>query len=298
VYQYPPNYGATQETLDVRARLIRFHTVMPAAPPRTINLYFLNYDRLEEHGRAIIFASTGGFLAPVALGLEMQGGYSAASLGRLAASGLPLMIYEEPGSGQRLPTEDWESRLYSTAADLRLIDRTTLKQFDSVDLLGGCASLAPLLASHESRITSAYISGQCIPLWTRNDTHARTGGPFSSDPDTDHVLFQSRFQWADFLVMAAANGVELALAMNAGGSGLGKAGVLYEMMPALRRLGIRFEVRGDDRNGDGEPDSGRLVCNDYDAVDFVHFVKTARQRRVERQAVANVPRAEPRNADR
>lgn len=272
---YMPTFTGLEAPVDVRGRRLRFEALDPHGTPRQIDAYYLNYDRAEAAGKRVVLVLAG----PVGregsgLGLDPRASYAAIVAGWIAAKGEPVLVLDEAA-------ERWEDAL----AAIRMIDRAVLTSFQAVDVIGGSDPVFHLLASHDAPLKSAFIVGSFAPLWTRNDTAARAGGPFATDRHTDQPLVQSRFQWADFALLATEAGIRLGLVSNAGGSGIGKAGLLGEVLPQVRRFPAQaslVEVRGNDRDGDGRGDRGER-CHDGEFADYVAFLRSARAAATPRQ---------------
>lgn len=299
VLSYPAGYAGNAVVVNVRGKTITLETVDARGRRGKLTTYYVNYDhdggpdRLREapesppkldanadkgprasageRKRPVVLVSTPQVPAEVALGLRIEGAVTGVA-GKLAVSGLPVLVYDATGTGASSRPEEWAHGLYLEAADLQLLDSALLGHFSRVDLVGSTETLAHLLVSHRSRIESAYLVG-FIPLWTRNDAAARTGGPFGTDEDTDHIVLQMMFQWPDFLLTAMRDKIDLALALNAGSSGLGKAGLLHEIVPALERFTSAFEIRGDDPDGDGFSRAKPAVCSGFDTKDVQTWLR-------------------------
>ncbi len=264
---YERSFTQAAQDVRVRGRRLRF-TIGDPARPRRVDAYFLNYDRVADDRRVVLVLAGRIGREGTEVGLDPRGGYAAALVGRIAAAGWPLVALDA--------TAD---RFEDELAAIRMLDRSTLASFRAVDLVGVADYVLHLVAFHTAPIASAYVIGSFVPLWTRNDIGSRTGGPFAVDRPMDDPLVQSRFQWADFVLMAADEDIRLGLLSNAGGSGLGKAGLFGEILPQIRRfpqLISRVEVRGNDRDGDGVGDRGER-CHEgefEDALDFLRAVRS------------------------
>jgi hypothetical protein len=276
VLAYPAGYAGNTAAVIVRVKTIALETVDTRGRKGKLTTYYANYDKADARTPRIVLVSTPHVPADVLLGLRSEGPFSGTA-GKLAVSGLPLLVYDSTGTGASSRPEEWEHGLSLAAADVQLLDSALLGHFGRVDLVGSTESLAHLFVSHRSRLGSAYLV-HFIPLWTRNDASARTGGPFGTDEDTDHIVFQTMFQWTDFLLTGVRDKIDLALASNAGSSGLGKAGLLHEVVPALERFTRAFEIRGDDPDGDGFSRAKPAVCSGFDAKDVQEFLQGIRQR--------------------
>ncbi len=274
---YYPGVTGLAGPARVHGRRLRVRVVASPGPWREVVAYYLNDDRRLPSRRGVVFVSAGSLderpavpdaLAPLerftAAALHPTRSYAAAMVAHLAAAGWSVLVYDDPGE-----------HLERSLADIRVLDRVLLTSFHDVHLVGSSDAALHFLMFHESPVRSAYVPGTFIPLWTRNDTPATTGGPFGSDRATDSRVIQSMFQWADFALVAARDGVRLGLVANAGGSGIGKAGLFNELLPVLQRFpktaGL-YELRGNDRNGDGVGDRGER-CHDGEPADALDFLR-------------------------
>jgi hypothetical protein len=163
---------------------------------------------------------------------------------------------------------------------MRMVDDALLVHFDRVDgmgLSGGCERLYHFLLLHQCKLKSAYLAGLFNSPWMGIDTADRSGGPFRSNQDTDNEVFQGNFQWADLALVGIAQGIDVAFAHATYEGGTGKNCFFGEMLPALRQYTRKFEIRGDDRNGDGVADYGPGLAHEYNLPDYLEFLGTSRK---------------------
>jgi hypothetical protein len=261
---YGPEFTGLKQAVRVHGRRIVIKAQQESGTLREVVAYYVNYDRPGPGGPATLFLAAGRISRTRGtIEVDPSNGYGATVLGHLAAAGWPVVAYDDPGE-----------KLEESLSDIRLIDRAILSRWGRVDAIGFTDSIFHYLAFHDSILRSAYVFGTYIPLWTRNDIPGRTGGPFGTNPATDNQTVQSRFQWADFVTIAASQNITLALQNNAGGSGLAKAGLLNELLPAVQRFAIPptlLQVRGNDRNGDGIGDNNE-TCHEGETQDYLDFL--------------------------
>ena len=266
---YPAGYYSNPLPVTVRARRLTFH-----AAGRTLVAYYVNYDKLPEHGHSVIWQINGHFgpnPTRQGLGIENNGGLSGAALGKIAMQGLPLISYDDHNVGESSSAPD---SLPRTLENLQLMDRTLMTHFDRVDVVGlsgGTERAYHLMLFFESHIRSVYCGGFAVPLWTR-----LVVPPFGSDGDTHDVLFLQNFQFADLAVMGLHRGVHTAFTHSTFEGGRSKYGYFVEMVPTMQAYTSDFETRGDDLNGDGVSDTGRNLCHEYDLVDLLDWIAYTR----------------------
>ena len=97
------------------------------------------------------------------------------------------------------------------------------------------------------------------------------------DHDTFNEEFYANFQWADLVLVGIQRGVNVRLASNTYESGLGKQGLIIEMLPAIRHYTDRITVGGDDPDGDGTSNDGRNLSHEYDIADYTEFLANSRK---------------------
>jgi hypothetical protein len=266
---YPTDYY--ENTSPVRVHLRRLTL---EAPDRKLVAYYANYDKLSEHHQSVIFHINGHFGANpsrMGFGLEQLGGVAGAALGKIAMQGYPLVTYDDHNVGESSGASD---SLPQVLENIQMMDRTLLTKFarvDAVGISGGAERLYHTMAIFQSKIRSVYYAGFAVPQWTR-----LTGAPFGSDHDTHDKAFLESFQFADLVLVGLARGVKTAFAHNAYEGGRSKYGYFVEIAPTLQRYTSEFVARGDDRNGDGVPDSGPGLAHEYDLPDYLEFLNEAR----------------------
>ncbi len=280
-YIYPTGYFNNGAPVTVRSRRFTIFGTDQFGAARTLVGYYVNYDKLDPDDRSVIFQINGHFGSSpsrLGLGLHSFGGLFGAALGKIAMQGYPLITYDDHDVGESSGSTGTENGLYRTLANLETMDHAILEHFGHVDgmgLSGGTERLYHFLFFHECQLSSAYLGGFAVPIWTQMDTAARTGGPFGSNQDTDNVDFQNNFQWADMALVGINKGIPMTMTHNAYEGGRSKYGFFVEMRPAL--LGYvgqeTFEIRGGDLNGDGNSESGRWLSHEYDLVDFFDWIE-------------------------
>jgi hypothetical protein len=255
--RYYPRFSELNDEVTVHGRRLSLRA-LDAGRERRLVLYYLNYDRVDAERSSVVFMLNGKVNHdPRKFDLDPQVNYAATAAGRLAATGRPVIVFD-----------DTEPTLVRTLAAIRTIDRAVLKDVTRVHVIGFPDAVLHFLAFHESPVASAYVIGGTVPLWTRNDSF------FQKDPRTENAAVQDSFQWADLALMALGTGVRLGFASDVGESGLSKAGLFFETLPILRhhpeaeRL---LSIRGNDRDGDGKGDHGQ-PCHEGEAADYTRFL--------------------------
>ena len=275
---YPPMYYGNSDSVSVPAKRLTIHALDEQNRPRHLVAYYVNYDKTGPHKPDVVFQVNGHFgrnPSRLGLGIEAQGGYSGAALGKLAIAGIPLITYDDHDIGESSPAEGDENGLYRTLSNLAMMDDSLLVHFEHVDVLGlsgGTERLYHFSMFHRANIRSAYFAGYFTPLWIYLDNRDRTGGPFGYNSDTYNETFQSFFQWADLVLVAIDHIPHVAMANNTYEGGISKSGFVNEMLPALRKFTNRFQVRGDDSDCDGKSNTRKNLSHEYDLEDYLQFL--------------------------
>lgn len=275
---YPAGYDGNPRAVEVPVRCLTISAVDRFGDQRQLVAYYANYDKVDTERPEVVFQVNGHFgknPSRQGLGMEKRGGLLGAALGKLAMRGVPLITYDDHDIGQSSPGKNKENGLYRTLANLQMLDDSLLVHFDNVDVVGlsgGCERLYHFLLFHRCKIRSAYLAGMYVSPWTRLDSRARTGGPFGINRDTDNLVFEANFQWSDLALVGIAKGIRVAFVNNTYEGGIAKNCFYHEMLPALQQYTDRFEIRGDDPDGDGMSNNGRNLAHEYDLLDLYEFL--------------------------
>lgn len=259
--RYFPQFSEIDgDPVTVHGRRLSLRVAGTGAAEERVVAYFLNYDRVEPSRPSVVLVLAGGVNHnPTKFELDPQANYAATIAGRLAAMGWPVLVVDDA-----FPT------ILRSLAAIRAIDRSLLKTFARVHVIGAPDLLFHFLMFHESQVASAYVVGGALPLWTRNDSF------FPKDPKTENTVVQDKFQWADFGLAVLDQGITLAMVSDVGQSGPGKAALFIETLPVLKKHPAAAErflrIVGNDRNGDGKGDHNE-VCHDGDTADYRGFFK-------------------------
>ena len=282
---YPANYAGNKDAITVHARRLTIHAIDRFGDDRYIVAYYLNYDKVDPDHRTVIMQVNGHFgrnPSQMLVGLKDRGGISGSAVGQIAMRGHAIMVYDDHNVGESSGATGKENGQYRTLANLRMMDDALLVHFDRVDVIGlsgGTERLYHFMMFNRCRIGSAYLSGFAVSPWTQLDSKGRTGGPFGVNGDTFNETFAQNFQWADFVLVGIADGVDVCLAQQTFEGGSGKNCFEHEVLPAVRQYTNDFVIGGDDPNGDGVSDTGADLAHEYDLPDFLQFIKTSRAKR-------------------
>ena len=282
--EYPAEYYHQSQPVTVHAKRLELRATDTFGDKRKLVVYFLNYDKIDSDARRVILQLHGHFgqnPSRMSIGLEQHGGLTGAAVAKIALRGYPVIVFDDHDVGESSPATGKEPGFIRTLANLRMVDHALLTHFERVDALGlsgGCERLFYFLIMHRCNLGSAYLSGFGMSPWTYLDARSQQDSPFGYNADTFDERFCSQFQWADFVLAGIEQGIDICIATQTNESGVPKYFLHEEVLPAIRRFTDRFELGGDDPDGDGIGNDGRNLHHEYDLPDFFDFLERSQTR--------------------
>jgi hypothetical protein len=255
---------------------------------RKIVGYYVNYDKINNYDNSVIFQINGHFgsnPSRLNLGLDENGGYTGAALGKLAMYGYPMIFYDDHNIGES--SKDVPDSLPRTLENIVQIDQAILQNFDHVDVMGlsgGTERLYHYMMFNEAKVRSAYFASFFNPPWTQFDSvNAPNDTRFGVNLDTYDDIFNRNFLYTDLALVGINKGVLTSFIHSTFDGGAGKYGFFEEMQPIMQLYTSDYHLSGDDIDGDGLPDYPRPrsriqsgLDHEYNLPDFIHWIEKVR----------------------
>lgn len=285
---YPSNWSVNSKPIHVKARRLEITYVGPKGLSGLVYAFLLNYDRISSSNPGIVFAINGHNggqhvgASCAAVGFE-GGGNSGAPIGHLAVRGYPVLTYDDPSNTPYQQTDATDPSKFckeqfykgsdplSTLLRIRIVDRllSHLKIVDEIGISGGAERLYHHTLLSVTPRRSAYIAGFFRLVYA------------FGDDDTCNERFRGGFDWNEFILPELSRGTNFAFASNTGENGAIKAALIDDLLPAISGYFKKysgaphgtFEIRGDDKDGDGRPDGGGPpLAHEYDIPDLISWL--------------------------